>query len=48
VKVRGLLGAELGVGIEGGVVEQPDGSMRTCASAVIVDAASESCGRDDS
>jgi inosine/xanthosine triphosphatase len=30
--------AELGVGIEGGVVEQADGSMRTCAWAVIVDA----------
>jgi inosine/xanthosine triphosphatase len=36
---RDLLGAELGVGIEGGVVEQSDGSMRTCAWAVIVDAA---------
>jgi inosine/xanthosine triphosphatase len=30
--------AELGVGIEGGVVEQADGSMRTCAWAAIVDA----------
>jgi inosine/xanthosine triphosphatase len=29
--------AQLGVGIEGGVVEQLDGSMRTCAWAVIVD-----------
>jgi non-canonical (house-cleaning) NTP pyrophosphatase len=48
VKVRGLLGAELGVGIEGRVVEQPDGSMRTCVWAVIVNAASDSCGRDDS
>jgi inosine/xanthosine triphosphatase len=35
---RQALGAELGVGIEGGVVEQPDGSMRTCAWAAIVDA----------
>ncbi|MDB4878411.1 MAG: hypothetical protein JWM41_4857 [Gemmatimonadetes bacterium] len=35
---REALGAELGVGIEGGVVEQPDGSMRTCAWAAIVDA----------
>lgn len=30
--------ADLGVGIEGGVVEAPDGAMRTCAWAVIVDA----------
>jgi inosine/xanthosine triphosphatase len=35
---RDALGAELGVGIEGGVVEQPDGGMRTCAWAVVVDA----------
>ena len=35
---REALGAELGVGIEGGVVEQPDGGMRTCAWAVVVDA----------
>lgn len=35
---RDAAGAELGVGIEGGVVEEPDGSMRTCAWAVIVDA----------
>ena len=34
---RAALGAELGVGIEGGVVAQDDGSMRTCAWAVIVD-----------
>src|SRR5688572_10893049 len=34
---RAALGAELGVGIEGGVVEEPDGSMRTCAWAAIVD-----------
>ena len=32
------LSADLGVGIEGGVVELPDGSMRTCAWAAIVDA----------
>jgi inosine/xanthosine triphosphatase len=35
---RQALGAQLGVGIEGGVVEQPDGGMRTCAWAAIVDA----------
>jgi len=35
---REALGAELGVGIEGGVVEQADGDMRTCAWAVVVDA----------
>ena len=35
---RDALGAELGVGIEGGVVEQTGGEMRTCAWAVIVDA----------
>jgi inosine/xanthosine triphosphatase len=35
---RAALGAELGVGIEGGVVEQPDGTMRTCAWAAVVDA----------
>jgi inosine/xanthosine triphosphatase len=35
---RDALGAELGVGIEGGVVEAPDGSMRTCAWAAIVGA----------
>lgn len=34
--------AQLGVGIEGGVVEQADGSMRTCAWAVIVDEAGRS------
>ena len=34
---RATLGAELGVGIEGGVVEEPDGSMRTCAWAAIID-----------
>lgn len=35
---REALGADLGVGIEGGVVEQADGGMRTCAWAVVVDA----------
>lgn len=35
---REALNADLGVGIEGGVVEQSDGSMRTCAWAAIVDA----------
>jgi len=34
---REALDAELGVGIEGGVVAMPDGSMHTCAWAVIVD-----------
>jgi inosine/xanthosine triphosphatase len=33
---RAALGADLGVGIEGGVVEADDGSMRTCAWAAIV------------
>ena len=31
-------GADLGVGIEGGVVNEPGGGMRTCAWAVIVSA----------
>jgi len=35
---RAALDADLGVGIEGGVVEHADGSMRTCAWAAIVDA----------
>jgi inosine/xanthosine triphosphatase len=34
---RDALGADLGVGLEGGVVELPDGSMRTCAWAVVID-----------
>jgi inosine/xanthosine triphosphatase len=34
---RDACDAELGVGIEGGVVEAPDGSMYTCAWAAIVD-----------
>ena len=33
---RERLGAELGVGIEGGIVEESDGGMRTCAWAVVV------------
>ena len=36
-RAREALGADLGVGIEGGVVELPDGSMRTCAWAVVID-----------
>ncbi len=32
-----LTGADLAVGLEGGVVELPDGRMRTCAWAVVVD-----------
>jgi inosine/xanthosine triphosphatase len=35
---RIALAADLGVGIEGGVVEQPDGAMHTCAWAAIVNA----------
>lgn len=36
---REALGAELGIGIEGGVVElEADGSLRTCAWAAVVDA----------
>jgi inosine/xanthosine triphosphatase len=38
VAARDVLGADLGVGIEGGIVEEADGSMRTCAWAVVVDA----------
>src|SRR4051812_41076829 len=34
---RDAIGADLGIGIEGGVVELSDGSMRTCAWAAIVD-----------
>jgi inosine/xanthosine triphosphatase len=33
---RARLDADLGVGIEGGVVEESDGGMRTCAWAVVV------------
>lgn len=35
---RDALGAELGVGIEGGVVAQSDGTVRTCAWAAVVSA----------
>jgi len=35
---REAVGAELGFGIEGGVVDMPDGSMRTCAWAAVVSA----------
>jgi inosine/xanthosine triphosphatase len=35
---RQALDADLGIGIEGGVVEHADGSMRTCAWAAVVDA----------
>jgi inosine/xanthosine triphosphatase len=38
IAARERLGADLGVGLEGGVVEQRDGSMQTCAWAVVVDA----------
>lgn len=33
---RLALDADFGVGLEGGVVEMPDGSMRTCAWAAVV------------
>jgi inosine/xanthosine triphosphatase len=33
---REALRADMGIGIEGGVVEQADGSMRTCAWAAVV------------
>ena len=36
-RAREALDADLGVGLEGGIVELPDGSMRTCAWAVVVD-----------
>lgn len=42
IAARDALGAELGVGIEGGVVEEAGGAMRTCAWAVIVDRAGRS------
>jgi inosine/xanthosine triphosphatase len=38
IAARHALDAELGVGLEGGIVEQLDGSMTTCAWAAIVDA----------
>ena len=36
---RAVLDADLGVGLEGGVVEERGGSVRTCAWAVVVDRA---------
>jgi inosine/xanthosine triphosphatase len=36
IAARDALSAELGVGIEGGVVANSDGSLRTCAWAVVV------------
>jgi inosine/xanthosine triphosphatase len=36
IAARDALSAEIGVGIEGGVVANPDGSLRTCAWAVVV------------
>ena len=33
---REKLDADFGIGLEGGVVEMPDGSMRTCAWAAVV------------
>lgn len=39
---RAALDADLGVGLEGGIVEDADGSMRTCAWAAIVDASGRS------
>jgi inosine/xanthosine triphosphatase len=42
VAARARLGADLGVGLEGGVVELADGSMQTCAWAVVVDASGTS------
>ena len=38
-RARDATDADLGIGIEGGVVELPDGSLRTCAWAVVVDRA---------
>ena len=35
-EARERLDADFGVGLEGGVVEQPDGPMRTCAWAAVV------------
>jgi inosine/xanthosine triphosphatase len=39
---RAALDADIGVGIEGGVVDEADGSMRTCAWAAVVDASGKS------
>ena len=38
ITAREKLDADIGVGLEGGVVELADGSMQTCAWAVVVDA----------
>lgn len=38
-RAREARDADLGVGLEGGIVELPDGSMRTCAWAVVLDRA---------
>jgi inosine/xanthosine triphosphatase len=37
VAARDAAHADLGIGIEGGVVDLPDGGMRTCAWAAVVD-----------
>ena len=37
IAAREALSTELGVGIEGGVVANDDGTLRTCAWAVVVD-----------
>jgi inosine/xanthosine triphosphatase len=42
IAARAQLGADLGVGLEGGVVELGDGTMQTCAWAVVVDASGKS------
>jgi len=42
IAAREQLGTDLGVGLEGGVVELADGSMQTCAWAVVVDASGKS------
>lgn len=39
---RDAFDADLGIGIEGGVVDEQDGTMRTCAWAAIVDRAGRS------
>ena len=42
IAARERIGADLGVGLEGGVVELPDGTMQTCAWAAVVDASGRS------
>jgi inosine/xanthosine triphosphatase len=42
IAAREGLGADLGVGLEGGVVELADGTMQTCAWAVVVGAEGKS------